>query len=603
MYTYYYNVKQENFDLTTKMCGILAILGECLIQDEALKKLETLIDKRGPDFNSPLIDHATTCKLNLKLKASILHLRGDVMQKQPCVDAHNNALVFNGQIYAFNGEELDKSISDTSFLIRELMSGKSSADIVDIFSKIDGPFSFIYWRDDLNTIFYGRDIFGRKSLCTLVDGSSSYPCAISTLAIHGLTEPFKWDEVDCSGFYSINFSEIENPKKSRYLWNIDAVYPSTNKCLVIKRDPLTEYLSLQSLPLEPLNSDSRLPEEFCDEDRKLAMDKFDSALVKSIDKRLKFNRKTCLQCREARSVDSSHCSHSKVAVAFSGGIDSTYIAHVLDRVFDKSETIDLLTVAFKADSPDRGSVGCAFKELRRLCPNRNWRLVLCDITKSELQTQRDEVIRHLIEPCKTVIDDSIGCGCWFISRAEGRALDSSICDEEFEKCFESFLEYKTTYLYESMNDQVNYSYASPATIFFAGMSIDEQLGGYSSFRSAWSKAGLQGLHDEISFQMRRIPTRNLGRDDRTCSHHSRDVKLPYLDFGLVSYLNQLPVGLKMNLAESQDIGPKKLLRDLAFSRGLSITSRRVKRALQFGTRIANLENSKEKGDDECCRLK
>jgi asparagine synthetase B (glutamine-hydrolysing) len=45
----------------------------------------------------------------------------------------------------------------------------------------------------------------------------------------------------------------------------------------------------------------------------------------------------------------------KVAVLFSGGIDSTMIARILDLVLPKSEEIDLINLAFRQDAPDRES--------------------------------------------------------------------------------------------------------------------------------------------------------------------------------------------------------------------------------------------------------
>ena len=52
---------------------------------------------------------------------------------------------------------------------------------------------------------------------------------------------------------------------------------------------------------------------------------------------------------------------TKVAVLFSGGIDSTLIARLLDFVLPKNETIDLVNLAFRGDAPDRESGLSAFK--------------------------------------------------------------------------------------------------------------------------------------------------------------------------------------------------------------------------------------------------
>jgi asparagine synthetase B (glutamine-hydrolysing) len=44
---------------------------------------------------------------------------------------------------------------------------------------------------------------------------------------------------------------------------------------------------------------------------------------------------------------------ARIAVLFSGGIDSTLIARLLDMTLPKEEQIDLVNLAFREDAPDR----------------------------------------------------------------------------------------------------------------------------------------------------------------------------------------------------------------------------------------------------------
>ena len=94
---------------------------------------------------------------------------------------------------------------------------------------------------------------------------------------------------------------------------------------------------------------------------------------------------------------------------------------------------------------------------------------------------------------------------------------------------------------------------------------------------------------ELQLDISRLPTRNLSRDDRLLSSHARDARFPYLDLSFVSYLSSLPVWLKADL--TVDGGDKLLLRLAAAKLGLDKTSKRVKRAMQFGTRSAKLGGS------------
>ena len=40
----------------------------------------------------------------------------------------------------------------------------------------------------------------------------------------------------------------------------------------------------------------------------------------------------------------------------------------------------------------------------------------------ELKEKRDEVIKHLVYPLGSVLDDSIGCALWFGGRGVGKCL-------------------------------------------------------------------------------------------------------------------------------------------------------------------------------------
>jgi asparagine synthetase B (glutamine-hydrolysing) len=72
-----------------------------------------------------------------------------------------------------------------------------------------------------------------------------------------------------------------------------------------------------------------------------------------------------------------------VAILFSGGLDSSVLAALTDRVWPENESIDLLNVAFplrtknnptanKFDVPDRLTGLQALEELKKLNPSRKW---------------------------------------------------------------------------------------------------------------------------------------------------------------------------------------------------------------------------------------
>lgn len=79
-------------------------------------------------------------------------------------------------------------------------------------------------------------------------------------------------------------------------------------------------------------------------------------------------------------------------------------------------------------------------------------------------------------------------------------------------------------------------------------------------------------------------------------------RFPYLDEDVVNYLNSVPVWEKADLSLPRGVGEKLLLRLTARYLGLSQSAVLPKRAMQFGSRIANMEDNHEKASDKCTRL-
>ena len=151
-------------------------------------------------------------------------------------------------------------------------------------------------------------------------------------------------------------------------------------------------------------------------------------------------------------------------------------------------------------------------------------------------------------------------------------------------------------------------YASTARVLLNGLGSDELLGGYGRHRTVYSTGGWQAVVDEVSYprivsvycpdcvlygqlqlEMDRIPTRNLGRDDRVISAHGKETRHPFLSLDVVNFLVGLPVHIKLDPRLEVGIGDKMLLRLAARKMGLVEASTRKKRAMQFGSHAARME--------------
>ena len=135
--------------------------------------------------------------------------------------------------------------------------------------------------------------------------------------------------------------------------------------------------------------------------------------MKSRAKSLALFCKDCIRNHFVGDFDTAKaCSCSRIAVLFSGGLDSTVLVYLAALSVQQGEQIDLLNVAFQqADGsytvPDRLTAFQAFEELQELVRPLKvvLNLVLVNVNKTELKEWREVQIKDLLWPLDTVLDD------------------------------------------------------------------------------------------------------------------------------------------------------------------------------------------------------
>ncbi|XP_071542024.1 asparagine synthetase domain-containing protein 1 isoform X1 [Panulirus ornatus] len=586
------------------MCGICFICGSLVppqqLEDQICSD-HTLLCHRGPDVYGKKVVSISD-KVTAVFEGCVLWLQGIEPTTQPVTDEYGNILLWNGDILA--GFEIPENESDTKY-ISDNLATKGEAAILSFLGTIKGPWSLIYYQKEKKRLYFGRDVFGRHSLLWHLPSTVQGIFMVSSVCRQ--RENIK--EIPAFGLYFIDFTTVslEEFKVNLIPWSNVAEESLMSLEPVIKIQKQKMVSSIQHALNMTLPSDSlllhlkSLPSSFDMEvidklylSMKDDIKKLLEVLTNSVQRRIDKCPPKCLSCTNSPLK----CDHSRIAVLFSGGLDSAMIALLIDSCLPESESVDLLNVAFmqrvsqnvktsnisgeknisKSETnplvnyevPDRISGKQCWQKLQEIRPHRKWNFVEINVTADELAKERESVICHLVAPLTSVLDDSIGCALWFGGRGRGIVM--------------------------------GVPYISPARVLLCGMGADEQLGGYSRHRRCFAEGGWSSLLNEINMEISRIHTRNLGRDNRILADHGRAPRFPYLDEDVVSTLNSFPIWIKANLYLPRGIGEKFLLRVAAAHLGLSTSAALPKRAIQFGSRIAKLENSKEKGSDSCVRL-
>ncbi|XP_075686044.1 asparagine synthetase domain-containing protein 1 [Rhinoderma darwinii] len=589
--------------------------------------------RRGPNSSHQILETDCSHKYRCFFSGHVLHLRGP-LTPQPLQDRNGNIFLWNGEV--FGGVDVPDTGNDSHVMFQHIASCVDEHEILSLISKVQGPWSFIYYQKKTHNVWFGRDFFGRRSLLwSFGETPENALCLTSVTEFHGEPDDTQWHEVPAAGIYKCNLSlcaELKTIQLTLYSWmSATDVSPITDEqpghtffTDDLKYEKYASKIKCGNgkliIPVTPLNRKvpDALPESngqissnrVCLEDLKMLISAVHKQNAESFIKVLSAAvRKRVLSLPRVNNPTSEAEKLAEVAILFSGGIDSMMLAVFADQHIPPEEPIDLLNVAFmmKAritkinkgslqkkqrsasscqsdaedpmdlnpfDVPDRITGRLGLEELKNLNPRRIWNFVEINVTLEELEQMRQQHISQLVQPLNTVLDDSIGCAVWFASRGIGMME----CNGEMKP------------------------YTSTSKVVLTGIGADEQLAGYSRHRVKFNKEGYRGLLEELSMELGRISSRNLGRDDRVIGDHGKEARFPFLDEDVVSFLNSLPLWEKTDLLLARGLGEKLILRMSAVILGLGNSSVLPKRAMQFGSRIAKMENRREKASDKCRRL-
>ncbi|KAF7339685.1 PHB domain-containing protein [Mycena sanguinolenta] len=482
------------------MCGIFFCTRyaqeDCALLSERLKLAN---GARGPDSRDTRRVSLTGSDdtLVLDLFASELRLRG----RDPVIQPHEqdgNIFCWNGEI--FDGMDIEKDENDGVKLFHRLRTLDTVEQVASLFGSIEGPYAFVYYNPSTTSPYF----------------------LLASVSI-GPDPSYEFQELPTEFIYCLELRELL--KGGEIASNFDSYMTSLPRS------------SVNALYTQPARVNTTLPPD--DWPVITGLETPDHLAQAVHDLIHQLDRSVELRVRDIPQ-SSVGADAARVAVLFSGGIDCTTLAYFAHKYIPLDEPIDLLNVAFENPwklnaqtggtkgkkkppkqtinprpaymVPDRVTGLQEVEELRRLCP-RVWNFVEINVPYEESQASQ-AIVESLMFPSRTVMDLSLAQALYFASRGKGIVRDHPNADPV--------------------------PYTSPARVLLNGLGSDELLGGYGRHRSAYGTGGWKGVIDELQLEVDRIPSRNLGRDDRVISSHGKEARHPFLSLTVVSVLAGLP---------------------------------------------------------------
>eukprot|EP00003_Mantamonas_plastica_P006186 TRINITY_DN15014_c0_g1_i1.p1 TRINITY_DN15014_c0_g1~~TRINITY_DN15014_c0_g1_i1.p1 ORF type:complete len:378 (+),score=89.43 TRINITY_DN15014_c0_g1_i1:37-1134(+) len=294
--------KDESIDLSLSLLDIdLEAHGE-------------LIGHRGPDsMNEMQVETENMDNMLLRFCSSVLHLRGKEVAVQPLVGDNGDVLAWNGELFDWIDNDGFDVLheNDGEALLHALEEADSKEGVISVLAALRGPFAFVYWQHDTQTLWFGRDVLGRRSLLWKLLDDGKGLMVTSVAPQHSLDN--QWEELR-PGLYTFQpqssheiafTSWIQVAGDGHYLLGerkgpVELEY----------EDDQDEYNYLEMSVEEQM--------QFLDPASSLANETL-QALSDAVGRRI-----TCIP-------DPTGDDDARIAVLFSGGIDSMFLAALCDQ--------------------------------------------------------------------------------------------------------------------------------------------------------------------------------------------------------------------------------------------------------------------------------
>jgi len=222
----------------------------------------------------------------------------------------------------------------------------------------------------------------------------------------------------------------------------------------------------------------------------------------------------------------------EIAVAFSGGLDSTILAVLAKTCTSK---VNLVTVGLKG-RPELGHAKKAAESLRLLI---------------HLQTYTIADIENVLEKV-----------LWLIEEPDVMKIGVA------------------TPLFWAAEVASHIGFR----VLLAGQGADELFGGYHRYLTEYRSGGVEAVQKSMFHDLVMSHETNFQRDNPVCAFHKVELRLPYIDREVVRFALSLPVNLK--ICSVDDPLRKRVLRHIGKNLGIpEFIAERTKKAVQYATGV------------------
>ncbi|MFN0082230.1 MAG: asparagine synthase (glutamine-hydrolyzing) [Ferruginibacter sp.] len=528
------------------MCGISGIISpnKALVNACSLKTMSDILKHRGPDGEGLWVNNENTAGLSHR-RLAIIDLSDAAAQPMHYLKRYS--IVYNGEIYNYKEIRSDlqkagyhfNTQSDTEVILAAFDFYKN-----DCVKYFDGMFSFAIWDEQLQSLFCARDIFGEKPFYYFLDDDAfAFASEMKALWAIGIFKTA--DEKMIANYLAIGQVQNAANKSQTFYKNIFSLPPAHagSLCLTTMQFTLFRYRDINK------ENSIRIQEEE-------AMEKLEFLLEKSITRRLR--------------------SDVAVGSSLSGGIDSSTIAYFIQRQptinksnfktfsavfpgFDKDESIFIKELCNELNLNSNTVTPTAegfLQDFDKLCYHQEE-----PFTSSSIYAQYKVYELAAANNIKVLLDgqgaDETIAGYtkylhWYLQELSSKAKFKEIKKERrlFEKN-------KIPLKWNFKNIAASYLPAHTALALEKrayNKIIDSQFISSELLQKIKGKEW-QGIYKPVVTKLNDILYYNtmqhgleelLRYADRNSMAHGIEVRLPFLNFELVSFIFSLPAAFKIN---------------------------------------------------------